>query len=138
MRNRWNSDLEQSGGGVLIDNGTHSVDIVRFLLGQITEVLAIPGPRIQPILVEDNVTLMARTQDGRQASIETSWSVHKDLSAFISIYGTEGTIEVGWKGSRIRKGRSGALGDSSARAMTRWPRSGGRSTTSRLPSTATR
>lgn len=108
IRNRWNSDPEQSGGGVLIDNGTHSVDIVRYLLGQITEVLAIPGPRIQPIFVEDNISLMARTQDDHQASIQTSWSVHKDLSAFISIYGTEGTIEVGWKGSRVRKGRKGS------------------------------
>ena len=108
MTRRWNSDPEVSGGGVLIDNGTHSVDIVRYLLGQITEVLAIAGPRMQQMLVEDSVKLLARTEDGKQASIETSWSVHKDHSAFISVYGTEGTIEVGWKGSRIRKGKTGA------------------------------
>ncbi|MEM6825603.1 MAG: Gfo/Idh/MocA family oxidoreductase [Pseudomonadota bacterium] len=108
MTRRWNSDPELSGGGVLIDNGTHSVDIVRYLLGQITEVLAIAGPRMQQMLVEDSVKLLARTQDGKQASIETSWSVHKDHSAFISVYGTEGTIEIGWKGSRIREGRTGS------------------------------
>ena len=63
---RWNADPTVSGGGVLIDNGTHSVDIVRYLLGPITEVLAVAGPRIQPIPVEDGVTLMARTA-GRRA-----------------------------------------------------------------------
>ncbi|MEM9030919.1 MAG: Gfo/Idh/MocA family oxidoreductase [Pseudomonadota bacterium] len=108
MTKRWNSDPELSGGGVLIDNGTHSVDIVRYLLGSITEVQAIAGPRMQQMLVEDSVTLMARTEDGKQARIETSWSVHKDLPWFIAIYGTEGSIEIGWKGSRIRRGRTGA------------------------------
>jgi predicted dehydrogenase len=108
MRTRWNSDPKISGGGVLIDNGTHSVDIVRYMFGQITDVLAVPGPRIQEMAVEDSVTLMARTQDGKQATIETSWSLHKDRPYFIGIYGTDGAIEVGWKSSRIRRERSGA------------------------------
>ena len=107
MSGRWNTDPAVSGGGVLIDNGTHSVDIVRYLLGPIAEVLAVPGPRMQPVAVEDSVTLLARTLDGAQATIETSWSLHKDRSAFIAVYGTEGTIEVGWKRSRIRRGRAG-------------------------------
>ena len=107
MSKRWNTNPGISGGGVLIDNGTHSVDIVRYFLGQITEVLAVPGPRMQPVTVEDSVTLMARTQGGAQATIETSWSLHKDRTAFIAVYGTQGAIEVGWKGSRIRRQRTG-------------------------------
>lgn len=107
MTARWNADPSVSGGGVLIDNGTHSVDIVRYFLGPIAEVLALAAPPIQPLAVEDGVTLLARTASGAQARIETSWSIHKDLSAFVSVYGSEGAIEVGWKGSRIRRRHGG-------------------------------
>ncbi|SPH16605.1 1,5-anhydro-D-fructose reductase [Defluviimonas aquaemixtae] len=107
MTNRWNADARISGGGVLIDNGTHSIDIVRYFLGPITEVFAVAGPRMQPVGVEDTVTLIARTAGGAQTTVETSWSLHKDRSAFIAVYGTEGAIEVGWQGSRFRRGRAG-------------------------------
>ena len=107
MTGRWNSNPTVSGGGVLIDNGTHCADIIRYLLGPITKVHAVAAPRIQPLVVEDGVTLFAETQSGAQAKAETSWSIHKDRSAFIEIYGDEGTIEVGWRGSRRRHGRGG-------------------------------
>lgn len=103
MTGRWNSDASISGGGVLIDNGTHSVDIARYFLGPIAEVFAVAGPRRQPIAVEDTVTLIARTAGGAQATVETSWSLHKDRRAFIVIFGTEGAIEVGWQGSRLQR-----------------------------------
>jgi predicted dehydrogenase len=107
MTRRWNANPAVSGGGVLIDNGTHSVDIVRYLLGPITAVFAVAWPRLQPIEVEDGVTLVARTASGALATVETSWSVHKDRGVFIGIYGTEGAVEVGWKGSRLRRRHGG-------------------------------
>ena len=108
MTSRWNANPAVSGGGVLIDNGTHSADIIRFLLGPIDKVLAMAAPRIQNMAVEDGVVMMVRTEAGAQATAETSWSIHKDRSAFIEIYGTTGAIEIGWKGSRIRRQHGGA------------------------------
>ncbi len=103
MERRWNSDPAIGGGGVLIDNGTHSVDIVRYLLGPIVDVLAVEGTRIQNILVEDSATLFVHTESGATAHIDLSWSLNKDLDTYIRIYGTDGTILIGWRESRYKQ-----------------------------------
>jgi len=102
MSRRWNADPVVAGGGVLIDNGTHSVDIVRYFLGPIEAVSAVEGKRIQDLAVEDTVRLFVRTTSGVLGSIDLSWSLNKDLESYIDIYGSNGTIRVGWKASKYR------------------------------------
>jgi len=103
MRERWNSNPAISGGGVLIDNGTHSVDIVRYLLGPIKKVFAFEGKRVAGLPVEDTVTLSFITAENVHGTIRLSWSVQVDSSTFIDITGTEGALRVGWKGSDYKR-----------------------------------
>lgn len=102
MSKRWNSQPAISGGGVLIDNGTHSVDILRYLLGNITELQVVEGRRIQNLLVEDTALLFARTKSGAMGNIDLSWSLNKVRADFVSIYGSKGTLSVGWKESKYK------------------------------------
>lgn len=102
MSQRWNSNPEISGGGVLIDNGTHSIDIMRFLLGSVTELQVVEGRRIQELPVEDTARLFVRNESGAMGSIDLSWSMNKVQPHFISIYGSKGTLQVGWKESRYQ------------------------------------
>lgn len=102
MSQRWNSKREVSGGGVLIDNGTHSVDILRFLLGSITELQVVEGRRVQQLEVEDTAHLFVRTAAGVMGSIDLSWSMNRIQPHFISIYGSRGSLFVGWKESKYR------------------------------------
>jgi predicted dehydrogenase len=103
MKNRWNARYEVAGGGVLIDNGSHSVDIVRYLIGPIGSLQAIHGKRWQELEVEDTSRLFLQCVDGTMAAIDLSWSIHKENPYYIHLYGTAGTLEVGWKGSRYRQ-----------------------------------
>lgn len=103
MGDRWNSQPEISGGGVLIDNGTHSVDIARFLLGSIKRIQAQEGKRIQSLDVEDTVRVYFETDTNILGTADLSWTIHKELEYFINIYGSSGSLSIGWKNSRYRQ-----------------------------------
>jgi predicted dehydrogenase len=103
MRDRWNAQKEMSGGGVLIDNGSHSVDIVRYLLGPIREVQAQNGINAQGLDVEETVQLQIRTEGGVIGMVDLSWSINKEADAYINLYGSEGTMVIGWQGARYHQ-----------------------------------
>jgi predicted dehydrogenase len=102
MDDRWNADPTISGGGVLIDNGTHSVDIARYFLGSITEVMAVAPRRVQDVQVEDTAQMFIRSADGVCGTIDLSWSLDMQAERFVSIYGSRGTVNVGWHESKYR------------------------------------
>jgi len=102
MRQRWNSDPEIAGGGVIIDNGTHSVDIVRYLLGPIRWVNAQEGKRINNLPVEETACLSLVTENEVMGNVNLSWSMTISQEDYIEIYGTEGVLKVGWQSSRYQ------------------------------------
>ena len=103
MRHRWNSDRAVSGGGVVIDNGTHSADIARYFLGPIREVMVVEGPRTQDLAVEDSARVLLRAASGATGAIDLSWSYDNAADTYLQVYGSEGALQVGWKQSAYRE-----------------------------------
>ena len=103
MANRWNSNPSLSGGGVLMDNGSHAADLARFLLGSpIVRVLAHFGRRTQPIGVEDTVRVLFEVAGGCIGTFDLSWAVPKGDPHFVKIWGEAGEVEIGWQETRWR------------------------------------
>lgn len=102
MQKRWNSVRSIAGGGVLLDNGCHSVDIARYLLGPLARVQALFGKPVQKLEVEDTVRLMFEAASGAMGAIDLSWSLHKEVPSYVRLYGSKGTLEIGWKVSRYK------------------------------------
>jgi predicted dehydrogenase len=103
MTGRWNADPLLSGGGVLMDNGPHAADIVRFLLGPVTAVQARRGRQVQSLAVEDNTQLMLETAGGAAGNVQLSWSCAAATDIFLHVSGTLGTIAAGWQASCWRR-----------------------------------
>lgn len=103
MSSRWPSDPSMSGGGVLIDNGSHAVDIIRYLLGPVGRVQAQHGRSIQHLAVEDTSMVFVETKDGVWGRIDLSWCIEKNHDAYVCMHGSEGMLVVGWKSSRYRR-----------------------------------
>ncbi len=103
MTGRWNLLPETSGGGVIIDNGTHSVDIMRYILGPLESVRAVESPNARKYAaVEDTARIECLSVGGVFGRIDLSWSEQATGPWFISILGSRGGIDIGWKASRRR------------------------------------
>ena len=103
MRDRWNAEPSRSGGGVLIDNGTHSVDLLRYLCGRVVWVQATRGVSLQSLPVEDSVRMTLGFESGLLANVDLSWSVSTHSPWYLSIHGSAATARLGWKRSVLQR-----------------------------------
>ncbi len=96
----WFYDLALSGGGALMDLGTHLVDLALGLFGTTpTEVAAdlhARGRRLGAPGLEDHATATLRFPDGATARIACSWNLHAGRDAVIAVdlHGTEGGLSL--------------------------------------------
>ncbi|MEV4619260.1 Gfo/Idh/MocA family oxidoreductase [Asanoa sp. NPDC049573] len=91
----WMSDPVLGGGGAWIDEGSHGIDLLRWLVGEITEVSAFTANRNKPGLDgEDIAVALLRYADGGLGEIGTVWSLSADIGMRnnLEIYGTQGTL----------------------------------------------
>lgn len=90
----WRADPVLSGGGELIDQGVHLIDLARWYLGgEFVDVSGFAGTFFWDMSVDDNAFLTLRTAGGRTAFLHASCTEWKNLFS-LEIYGRGGKLHV--------------------------------------------
>lgn len=86
----WRAKAEVSGGGELMDQGIHVLDLCQWFLPDVNEGFAFLSTSFWNIApLEDNAFVLLRSPTGRVASIHVSWTQWKPLFSF-ELFGREG------------------------------------------------
>tara|TARA_B110000503_G_C7154175_1_gene416550 strand:+ start:1979 stop:2983 length:1005 start_codon:yes stop_codon:yes gene_type:complete len=89
----WRADPKQSGGGELIDQGTHLIDLSRWFLGEFSEVNGFAHTYYWDMPVEDNAFLILKTANQKVAFLHASCTEWKNTFS-MEIYGKEGKLDI--------------------------------------------
>jgi len=89
----WRADPALSGGGELLDQGVHLIDLARWFLGDFTRVSGRTPSYFWKMPVEDNAFLLLETAAGQIAFLQASWTEWKNLFSF-EICGRDGKLEI--------------------------------------------
>jgi predicted dehydrogenase len=89
----WRADKLKSGGGELIDQGTHLIDLSIGFLGKLQLDYAATPNYFWNMAVEDNVFMSLRNEGGRIAFLHASCTEWKNMFS-LEIYGKKGKLEI--------------------------------------------
>jgi len=90
----WRGTWELDGGGCLMNQGVHYVDLLQWMMGPVESVSAHFATAAHDIEVEDVVVSVLRFQSGALGSLEASTAVYPGLPERLEITGTGGTVIV--------------------------------------------
>ncbi len=88
----WRGNWALEGGGALMTQGSHNVDLLQWVMGPVKRVYARMGTLVHDIEVEDTLVAALEYESGALGVIEATTSSHPGLPAKLEFSGSEGTI----------------------------------------------
>jgi predicted dehydrogenase len=89
----WRADPSISGGGELLDQGVHLIDLARWFAGDFVEINGHTATYFWQMPVEDNGFLLLRTACGQTAWLHASCTEWKNLFSF-EVFGRNGKLQI--------------------------------------------
>ena len=90
----WRADVTKSGGGELIDQGPHLIDLSRWILQEeFSEIQGFAQTCFWEMPVDDNAFLLLRTSSGQAAFLHASCTEWKNTFSF-ELYGQQGKLQI--------------------------------------------
>jgi predicted dehydrogenase len=89
---RWRGTLALDGGGALMNQGVHTVDLLLWLMGDVERVYAKAKTALHNIAAEDTVVATLEFANGAIGTLEAATSAYPGYDRRVELTGSEGTI----------------------------------------------
>lgn len=98
----WRGKWELDGGGALMNQGIHGVDLLQWIGGEIESVMAYTATLARKnIEVEDTAVAIVKFKNGALGTVQSATSVYPEQETSIEMNGDEGTIKVNDTGLEV-------------------------------------
>ena len=91
---RWRGTQALDGGGALMNQGVHTVDLLLWLFGPVRRVFGKVTTRLHAIEVEDTAVATLEFASGAIGTIEAATSAYPGYARQIALTGSEGTVKL--------------------------------------------
>ena len=88
----WRGTWQMDGGGCLMNQGIHGIDVFRYLMGPMRQLTAITDTLTRKIEVEDSAVAIVRFANGAVGTIEGSTTCYPGYPRRIEICGDAGSV----------------------------------------------
>ena len=112
----WRGTWEMDGGGVLMNQGIHIIDLLLWFLGDPVDVHAFADSRHRSVEIEDTAGAVLRFANGAVATITATVATEPGFPHRLEVYGTNGGIQIEGE-SVLRWG----LADAARETVEPWP-----------------
>jgi predicted dehydrogenase len=93
MENEWRASKDLCGGGELLDQGVHLIDLTQWFAGEIRTAFGKAKTKFWNMEVEDNAFMILESKSGVDIQLQVSWTNWKNIFSF-EIFGTEGYLKI--------------------------------------------
>ena len=94
LQGGWRGTWKMDGGGALMNQGIHSVDMLRYLAALFKSVYGIARTLDRKIEVEDTVVSAVEFESGALGLIQATTAIYPGYARRLSISGTNGTVTI--------------------------------------------
>ena len=88
----WRGTWELDGGGALMNQGVHGIDLIQWMVGEVESVFARSAALVRDIEVEDTAVAVLKYKNGAFGVIQGTTSVYPGMETRFEIHGEKGTI----------------------------------------------
>jgi UDP-N-acetyl-2-amino-2-deoxyglucuronate dehydrogenase len=88
----WRGTWELDGGGALMNQGVHGIDVIQWLMGDVHSVFAYSAPLVRDIEVEDTAVAVVKYKSGAFGVIQGTTSVYPAQETRFELHGEKGSI----------------------------------------------